>query len=131
MPVPRTLHILTCLAFATGCSATCENEILTERDAPDGRHSAVLFRRDCGATTSYSTQLSILAPGERPNRTGNVLIADDYHGSAATGDWGGPWAEVEWMAPYHLLVRYAVRSRTFERQASVSGVRITYQMTNR
>jgi hypothetical protein len=59
--------------------------------------------------------------------SGNTFRADDDHGAARTGGWGGSWAETKWLAPDHLLVRYAAESRLFEQNEDVSGVRITYQ----
>src|SRR5262245_2535310 len=105
------------LLFLAGCSDSCSNMVVSSLDAPDGRHSAALFQRDCGATTSYSTQISVLAPGEQPSGSGNTLVADDDHGAARTGEWSGPWAEVKWLASDHLLIRYATKSRIFERHA--------------
>jgi hypothetical protein len=49
----------------------------------------------------------------------------------AAGDWGGPWAEIKWLAKDHLLIRYAAKSRLFEQKDGVSGVRISYQQVDR
>ena len=87
-----------------------------------------MFQRDCGATTGFSTQISILAAGEQPAASGNAFSADDDHGAARAGKWGGPWAEMKWLSPDHLLVRYATKSRLFERKDEVDGVRISYQI---
>ena len=35
---------------------------------------AVVFNRDCGATTGFSTQVSIVAAHEEPSDGGNVLV---------------------------------------------------------
>lgn len=111
----------------SGCADTCKNEVIARVDAPDGRHSAVLFQRDCGATTGYSTQVSVTSQGESPAGGGNAFRADDNHGAASAGAWGGPWVEVKWLSPDHLLVRYAKNSRIFEQDASVAGVSIAFQ----
>jgi len=86
-----------------------------------------MFQRDCGATTGFSTQVSILNAGEPLSGPGNVFRADDNHGAARAGGWGGPWAEIKWLSPSHLLVRYAARSRLFKESEHVSGVKIMYQ----
>ena len=119
------------IVLAGGCSDACSNTIVARSDAPDGRHRAVMFQRDCGATTGFSTQVSILDAGDNLSGSGNAFRADDDHGSAAAADWGGPWAEMRWLSPDHLLVRYAARSRLFERGDQVSGVRISYRMVDR
>jgi hypothetical protein len=124
--------ILAVIAFLFGgCSDTCSNSPISRADAPDGQHGAVLFQRDCGATTGFSTQISVVAQGEQPSGSGNIFRADDNHGVAAAGDWGGPWAEIKWLAKDHLLIRYAAKSRLFEQKDGVSGVRISYQQVDR
>ena len=89
-----------------------------------------MFQRDCGATTGFSTQISILRPNDNPIGGGNAFIADDDHGAARVGSWGGSWADAKWLAPDHLLIRYAAKSRIFKQDNSVSGVEITYQMVS-
>ncbi|MBW8303668.1 MAG: hypothetical protein K0M78_06955 [Brevundimonas sp.] len=117
--------------LASGCSDGCANEVATRIEAPGNRRSAVVFERNCGTTTGFSTQISILAARAEPAGAGNVFVADDDHGTAAAASWGGPWAETVWLDADHLLIRYDSRARVFTRNAEVSGVRITYQPVNR
>lgn len=112
------------------CSDGCGNAVVSRKDAPGGRFSAVMFERDCGATTGFTTQISLLRPGELPAGKGEVFIADANHGAAIAGKWGGPWAEMEWLGPDRLLIRHAGGARIFLRREEASGVRITYQMLN-
>jgi hypothetical protein len=64
----------------------CANDLLTEIPSPDGALKAVVFQRDCGATTSFSTQISILWTNRPlPNETGNLFVADTDHGKAPRG----------------------------------------------
>jgi hypothetical protein len=42
--------------------------------SPDGRRDAVMFQRDCGATTGFSTQISILDTGGQPAGSGNGSV---------------------------------------------------------
>lgn len=114
-----------------GCSDTCSNTPISRVDAPGGLHSAIMFQRDCGATTGFSTQVSVAAKHEQLPVSGNAFRADDDHGAAAAGDWGGPWAEIRWMAPDHLLIRYAAKSRIFEKDSDVSGIRISFEEVDR
>ena len=55
----------------------CGNDIYSETLSPDGELKAVIFQRDCGATTGFSTQVSILDTDETlENDGGNInLIA--------------------------------------------------------
>lgn len=121
------LPMLALLAFS-GCSDACQNTVASSSLSPNGALAAVIFQRDCGAATGFSTQISILRPDEKPTTGGNAFIADDDHGAARVGSWEGSWAEARWLAPDHLLIRYPAKSRLFKRSDSVSGVKITYQM---
>lgn len=122
--------LILAVVAVSGCTDACRNTLVRRADAPDGEHSAVMFQRDCGATTGFSTQLSIVRPGERV-AAGNTFRADDDHGTASAGDWGGPWAEMRWLTPNHLLVHYAARSRVFVKNEQVSGVQVSYQSVER
>lgn len=119
------------LIALSGCSDGCANSEISRADAPDGLHTAVMFQRDCGATTGFSTQISLVGSRDKPSGGGNTFRADDDHGAAAAGDWGGPWAEMRWLGPHRLLIRYAAKSRLFEQENEVSGVKISYQQVNR
>lgn len=119
------------LAVLTGCSDVCSNTVVQQVNAPNGQHSAVMYQRDCDATTGFSTQISLVARADQPDGGENTFRADDDHGAASVGHWGGPWAEMRWLAPDHLLVRYADKSRIFEQDEHVSGVQISYQAVSR
>ena len=119
------------LPLAGGCSAACKTTMVKSVDAPDARHSAAIFQRDCGATTGFSTQVSVIRPGEHLSGVGNAFIADDDHGAAPAGSWGGPWAEVQWVASNHLLIRFTSKSRIFDRADHVNEIRVTYQTASK
>jgi hypothetical protein len=125
--VVRLGALATTLLALSGCSDSCENSPIRNAGAPGGLHTAVMFNRNCGATTGFSTQISVLAKGQQPTDGGNTFVADTDHGAAASGEWGGPWAEISWLALDHLLIRYAAKSRVFHQVGEVSGVRVSYQ----
>ena len=78
--------IATCAAtlLVSSCDDPCGNRPVDEVVSPDGERSAVLFVRDCGATTGYSLQMSLVPTGaDLPNDGGNVLILGDGSGWAA------------------------------------------------
>ncbi len=114
-----------------GCSDGCGNTVLATQDSPDGQHSAVLFERNCGATTPFATHISVLRKDERLSGAGNTFTADANHGAASTGVWGGPWATMAWLSPNKLVVRYADGSRSFRREGEVDGVQISYEPVGR
>lgn len=53
----------------------CTNTILNEVASPKGTYIAVVFDRSCGATTGFSTQVSVLAGSSMasPNQPGNTI----------------------------------------------------------
>src|SRR5688572_33159899 len=69
---------------------SCDNEVINEVVSPDGLRKAVLFQRECGATTGFSSQISVIATNDRlRDSAGNVLVADG--GSAGYKlQWVGP-----------------------------------------
>ena len=121
--------ILAALIICPGCTNVCQNTVVSRSVSPDAAHVAVLFQRDCGATTSFSTQISVLdASRGNPSGSANTFIADDDHDAARVGIWDGPWAETKWLSADRLLVRYAAKSRLFKQSKRVSDVSITYQV---
>ncbi|GAK40917.1 DUF5412 family protein [Paenibacillus urinalis] len=59
-------------------SGMCGNlEIRREGQPDDGAYDIVLFKRDCGATTDYSYQLSVIKKNSTlENTTANIFISD-------------------------------------------------------
>jgi hypothetical protein len=54
--------------------AQCANEEVDRTVGPEGERHAVLFERNCGATTPYTTHLSVLPVGATlPDEPGNIL----------------------------------------------------------
>ena len=100
----------------TGCLVTCENEPITVVASPNQRQRAVVFSRNCGATTGPNTQLSILAPGEAQDGAGNTFIAD-----------GKVPLKLQWIADAELVVHGSRGSRTFKQEKHVIGVVIAYR----
>ena len=65
-------------------SDMCANQVHSETTAPDNSLKAVTFQRDCGATTGFSTQISIINEGSSlPNEKGNVFIISGHPRDAA------------------------------------------------
>ena len=108
----------------------CGNDIITESLSPDKELKAVVFRRDCGATTGFSTQVSILGVEEQlENENGNVFTADADHGAAPTYEMGGPVVTVQWTERDKLTVFRSPSARVFKTVDKRAGVHITYQLS--
>ena len=105
----------------------CGNEELKTILSPDAELKAVIFQRDCGATTGFSTHVSLLSSSKEPPREpGNTFILDTDHGQAPTGSKGGPEVILQWVDERVLLVKYDKRARIFRSERSVDGVTIKY-----
>ena len=110
------------------CDSGCANEMLEVIKSPDGNLQAVIFRRDCGATTDYSTQVSIISANAKlPNKSGNVFVADTDHGNAPEQKGGGPKVKAEWLDNKSLRISYDPRGRVFLEEERLSRVRISYE----
>ena len=69
-----TIWLAALSVSATGCESLCVNTIEAEVVSPSRSYRAVVFRRDCGATTSESTQVALVgATDSLTNTAGNVL----------------------------------------------------------
>jgi hypothetical protein len=132
--VVAILGVAACLVVALGvglyslADSMCANEPLGEALSPDGARKAVVFQRDCGATTGFSTQVSVIASSSTlGNSSGNVFVADADHGSAPAGPGGGPWVSVHWLAADQLVVRHHPATRVFKAAPQVRAVHIRYE----
>jgi hypothetical protein len=105
----------------------CDNKELQTVNSPNGQHKAIVFQRSCGATTGFSTQISLLKTNKQlPKEGGNIFMADTNHGKAPAGDGGGPAVTIQWLGEQTLSVKYDKRSRVFRCGQSMDGVSILY-----
>lgn len=95
----------------------CGSTMVQTIPSPDGELKAVVFEHDCGATTGYSTQVSILRRGETlTKKASDTFVAE-----------GQMPIVVTWTAPRDLTIA-TLGSRVFRREKrSIDGVRITYK----
>jgi hypothetical protein len=108
-------------------SPLCGNEIVESLTSPDGSKKVVIFQRDCGATTGFSTQASLLLANEvLRNNGGNVFSSDTNHGTAPSGKGGGPALQVRWLGTEAVSISYHPATRISKAQPEVSGVQFKY-----
>ena len=105
----------------------CENEIVSEIPNPDKTLKAVIFQRSCGATTGFSTQISVLQISRSlPDDDGNIFVADTNHGRARSAAWDGPEAKVYWETSRKLVVEHQIMARVFMAEKQIDGVVVEY-----
>lgn len=108
--------------------AMCSNEVISESKSPDGSLEAVVFQRDCGATTGFSTQVSIFRWWlPRGNASGNVFVADTNRGAAPSGASGGPEVKVKWQSDNELVISHHQRARTYLAEPQWGSVKVEYE----
>ena len=101
----------------SGCISSCDNEVVSTIASPSGVTNAVIFGRNCGATTGFNTQVSIVdADGGTPRDGGNVLIVDQKVP-----------LKISWDSDSELLIAGSGKTRVFKQETSVNGVRIRYE----
>ena len=106
----------------------CGNEVVDEIKSPDKKLKAVIFIRDCGATTGYSTQLSILGLEDRlDNETGNTFILSDKFGEGLSFDNGGAKVKALWTSENSLTIYFDNKIEFTKQEEEIKDVRISYE----
>jgi hypothetical protein len=101
----------------------CANRVAAEYPSPDARRRAVVFERDCGATTGFSAQVSVLSSDERlPNEAGNVCVVE---AGGYTPDKINAEISVSWDGPDELVVR--PRGVPKRAETKVGDVHVSYR----
>ena len=96
----------------------CSNTVVSNVTNSSGTLQAVVFDRNCGATTTESTQLSILKAGEKlPDAPGNALVAK-----------GSAHVAIEWVDTLRIRV-VSPRVEFLRRETGVNGVTIDLIIT--
>jgi hypothetical protein len=111
----RLFVALITLAAVAGCDSDCGNEVVSSISSPSHAISAVIFNRDCGATTGFSTQVSIVQAGEAPSGGGNTLILG-----------GTVPLKLRWVSESELLITGLGSARVFKQEQLVTGVSVAY-----
>jgi hypothetical protein len=106
----------------------CANRIVAEISSPNGSHKAVEFERDCGATTDFSTQVSVIESAKKlgSDVAGNAFIADSNHGAVPVHPPGVMVVDMRWLNSNTLLIEYPAGARVFNRKNKVRDLAIQY-----
>lgn len=108
-----TLLLLLCI---TGCSDMCGSEVLHSLKSPNGKLKAVSFLYDCGATTGFSTQVSILEIDETIESSGNVFVSK-----------GKNDIRFRWSSDSELVIGNIGMLETYKTEKEFESVTITYK----
>lgn len=102
----------------------CGNAVVSETFSPDKKMKVVVFRRDCGATTGYSTNVSIINGWEKLSKDqgGNVYVLDDSIP-----------LNIKWTGNDKVHIKRKVVSRTFTKKSTflvlplLQNIEISYE----
>lgn len=104
------------LCISIAFSPMCGNDSIVEFVSPNGQFKAVIFRRSCGATTGFSTQVSVIpAKRDLPNEGGNVFVTKNE-----------PKIRVRWVDDRSLVISGDTQTE-FLRLTQLDEIRITYE----
>ena len=101
-----------------GCDTSCENIVNERVISTDKSFQAVLFSRNCGATTGFNSQVSVLPVTDSDVRdSGNVLVLNEP----------SP-LRMRWRSERELVITGAGNSAAvMKKNAAVAGVSVIYE----
>jgi hypothetical protein len=111
----RLLVALLLLATITGCGFGCDDEVTSTLSSPSHTISAFVFNRNCGATTGFNTQVSLVREGAALSGAGNTLILD-----------GTVPLKLRWVSGSRLEITGLGSAKVFKQEQSVAGVSVAY-----
>jgi hypothetical protein len=115
------------VVIGTGCDI-CSDRLVAIHPSPSGQVSAAVFERNCGATTDFATQVSLVESATPERNPDPVLILDGpYNQPFPRGPGGGPSVHVRWLRADSLELSFDPRIRAFRKITSRRGVDITYR----
>ncbi len=110
----RRILLLVTIAI-TGCDNMCGSELLNSVSSPNGNKKAVSFVYDCGATTGFSTQVSILDVDDLITSAGNIMTTDGKNN-----------LKLEWVSDKELLISNTKRLKIFKKERSFKNINVSY-----
>ena len=116
----------TCVRSIFG--SMCGNQVISQGLSPDKKYKFVVFVRDCGATTGFSTQVSVMTSDWkfRDDESGNVLTTSDRERGSRTNKLGGADVRVEWTANRRIKIYLENAAKTGIKLSKVKGIEIEY-----
>jgi hypothetical protein len=119
------LLIIMILAFAGfwvmigsvfGVKDLCGNNIIETKYSPNQNYKLILFQRNCGATTDFSYQISILKKGDSlKNVGGNIFITNKEK------------LNLEWINNYQVNIKYNKELEVFKKELHHNKINIKYE----
>tara|TARA_R110001606_G_scaffold334961_1_gene482946 strand:- start:12 stop:407 length:396 start_codon:yes stop_codon:yes gene_type:complete len=94
----------------------CDNTIIATKFSPNQNNKIVLFERSCGATTGFSTQVSILEKeNDLENENSAILITEKDS------------LNIKWINDDEVSIEIKKNSEVFKKQNHFNGIKINYK----
>ncbi|RVU35341.1 hypothetical protein EOE67_14280 [Rheinheimera riviphila] len=106
--IVMALFVLSIIYFLGG---RCGSEPYKSVVSPNGKYKAVIYQFDCGATTGFSTQISILGANEDLEESGGNVFSSDGHPNDAA-------PEVRWVSDHQLNIHQRAGFRVYKQEVS-------------
>ena len=117
--------MLVMVIVSTGCVSLCENTGINQYLSPEGKWKAIVFRRNCGALSWWTTEVSIVSAsdGVPKGDIGNVATVMDNResGSFVSNSAGVIELRIRWLSDRTILVS-APRKALLWRKADHVGL---------
>lgn len=116
MRVSGAVSLIVFGASVASCGDLCGNEEVLSVVSPSGKVRAVAFTRSCGATTDFTTQVSLVGVGESlPNEVGNVFIVK-----------GKLPLSLRWLSEQSLHISGVGSGAASKQETTARGVSVSY-----
>lgn len=128
----------TFIAITGGCLAwldhladgMCAQTIIDQTPSPNGRHKAVVFQIDCGASSDFNSQVTVM-PGDaavspQVELPKSFFVADTNHGQAPEGKEHGPEVRLQWITDRQLVIQHHERAHIIRAETAADEVQVSY-----
>lgn len=102
----------------------CATHIFDHVISPDGHKQAVLYQIDCGATTGFNRQLSVVASDI------NLKVQNPPLQTSFFASYGKPNVQFTWLSDSRLEVQYPKGAKVFRTKTKSNGVAIQYKQSD-
>ena len=121
--VACAVPLLVIAAFLYTAGDMCGNYPHKEYFSPNKKYKAVVFQRDCGATTGFSTQISIIKASESLiNESGNIYIIKGHPEKVAPS--------LIWRSNSELQINRPLSGKEFHAVSKWGWLKVTYSAGN-
>jgi Family of unknown function (DUF5412) len=114
----RTILAMLLVVFLVSCGMNlCDNQLIEDVKSPNGKYTASVFERDCGATTPYIEIVSLHSSAAK-------FDPENYD------DWvftvqGRSKVKATWISDDKLQVSYTYTGEKLTQQEKWNGINIT------